>query len=247
MPFHIATRPFPSRLILATDKYASLSQFHQVLRHSASRIAVIGIRELEAGPAVAPPGDESLMLLPSTTGAQNAREAVAAAERARELLETNWVLLHLQGDARLLLPDGNETLAATHDLVDRGFVVLPLLQADPVLARALEDRGAAALFVLGSPMGGMLGLEAPAMFDRIVAQSRVPVILVGGIATPSQAASAMERGAAAVVVHTAIATSGDPIRLAAAFRLAVEAGRTQYELSSANVGSTRDLTAFLDV
>lgn len=246
MPLHIASRPFSSRLILATEKYASLSQFHQVLHLSASRIAVMGIRELEAGPSVAPPGVESLMLLPSTTGARNAREAVAAAERARDLLETNWVLLHLQGDARLLLPDGNETLAATHDLVDRGFVVLPLLQADPVLARALEDQGASALFVLGSPMGGMLGLEAPAMFDRVVAQSRVPVVLAGGIATPSQAASAMERGAAAVVVHTAIAASADPIRLAAAFRLAVEAGRTHWEIISASAGSARDLTAFLD-
>jgi len=243
MPFSLAATPITSRLILATGKYASDAIFSEVRRRSGSRLVVIGARDFDGATPGSGDATDGAMRLPSTTGARNAREAVAVAERGRDLFSTNWVRVHIQGDASLLLPDPIETLAATADLVDRGFVVFPMIQADPILADALQGRGASALFVLGSPMGSLGGLESPAMLERLLVRCRVPVILAGGIASPSQAAGAMELGVSAVCVHTAIALSTQAPRMAEAFRQAIEAGRAHYE--SGREGAS-GLTSFLD-
>jgi thiazole synthase len=191
-----------------------------------------------------------LKLLPNTSGVRNAREAIFAAELAREALETNWLKLEIHPDPRWLLPDPVETLAAAEELVKRGFVVLPYVHADPVLCKRLEEVGVAAVMPLGSPIGSNKGLKTLDFLEIIIAQSRVPVVVDAGIGAPSDAARAMEIGADAVLVNTAIAASGDPVEMARAFRLAVECGRMAYEAGlaegSAHAVASSPLTAFLD-
>jgi len=193
-------------------------------------------------------------LLPNTSGTRNAREAVLAAELAREALETNWLKLEIHPDPKYLMPDAVETLQATELLVKRGFVVLPYVHADPVLCRRLEEAGAAAVMPLGSPIGSNLGLESRAFLEIIIAQSRVPVVVDAGLGAPSHAAAALEMGADAVLVNTAIAAAADPVAMADAFRLGVEAGRAAWEAGLARRGpagepalasATSPLTAFL--
>jgi thiazole synthase len=195
-----------------------------------------------------------LHLLPNTSGVRNAREAIFAAELAREALETNWLKLEIHPDARWLMPDPVETLAAAEELVKRGFVVLPYVHADPVLCKRLEDAGVAAVMPLGSPIGSNKGLRTADFLEIIIAQSRVPVVVDAGIGAPSDAARAMEMGADAVLVNTAIAASGDPVQMARAFRLAVESGRMAFEArlpvaagtGAAPAAASSPLTAFLD-
>lgn len=191
-----------------------------------------------------------IYLLPNTSGVRTAKEAVFAAQLAREALETNWLKLEIHPDPKYLLPDPIETLKAAEELVRLGFIVMPYVQADPVLCRHLEEAGTAAVMPLGAPIGSNKGLRTRDLLEIIIEQSRVPVVVDAGLGAPSHAAEAMEMGADAVLVNTAIAVSDNPVQMARAFQLAVEAGRLAYE---ARLAPARDvatasspLTAFLE-
>ena len=190
-------------------------------------------------------------LMPNTSGVRDAKEAVLAAELAREALETNWVKLEVHPDPKYLMPDPIETLKAAQELVKRGFVVLPYVHADPVLCKQLEEAGCSAVMPLGAPIGSNRGLESRVFLEIIIAQSNVPVVIDAGLGTPSHAAAAMELGADAVLVNTAIAAAADPIAMGRAFRLGVEAGRMAFESGLAGhlikpvATATSPLTAFL--
>ncbi|MNL05611.1 Thiazole synthase [compost metagenome] len=193
-----------------------------------------------------------LNLLPNTSGVRNAKEAVFAAQMAREALETNWLKLEIHPDPKYLMPDPIETLKATEELAKLGFIVLPYIHADPVLCKRLEDAGTAAVMPLGSPIGSNKGLKTIDFLEIIIAQSKVPVIVDAGIGAPSDAAKAMEIGADAVLVNTAIAVSENPVMMAEAFKMAVEAGRMAFKarLGAIAMGSeaiaSSPLTSFLD-
>lgn len=193
---------------------------------------------------------DHVQFLPNTSGARDAREAVAAAETARMIYGTDFIKLEIHPDPKYLLPDPVETLVAAEALAKKGFIVLPYIQADPVLCKKLEEAGAAAVMPLGAPIGTNKGLLTRDMLEIIIAESRVPVVIDAGLGAPSHAAEAMEMGADAVLVNTAIAVAGDPVEMAVAFRLATEAGRRAY---LAGLGSKSDcaeasspLTSFLD-
>jgi thiazole synthase len=188
-------------------------------------------------------------LLPNTSGVRNAREAILAAELAREALGTNWLKLEIHPDPKYLMPDPLETLKATVELVRLGFIVLPYVHADPVLCKQLAEAGAAAVMPLGAPIGSNQGLASRAFLEIIIAQSSVPVVIDAGLGAPSHAAAALEMGADAVLVNTAIAAAQDPIAMADAFRLAVQSGRKGFEAGLAplvhEARASSPLTAFL--
>ena len=189
-------------------------------------------------------------LLPNTSGVRTAREAVFAAQLAREALETNWLKLEIHPDPHYLMPDPVETLKAAEELAKDGFVVMPYIHADPVLCKRLEDVGAACVMPLGAPIGSNKGLASADFLRIIIEQSSVPVVVDAGIGAPSHAAAAMEMGADAVLVNTAIAVARNPVEMASAFRMAVEAGRMAYDAKLAPVSSaahaTSPLNPFLD-
>lgn len=189
-------------------------------------------------------------LLPNTSGVRNAKEAVFAAQLAREALETNWLKLEIHPDPKYLMPDPIETLKATEQLAKLGFIVLPYIHADPVLCKRLEEAGTAAVMPLGSPIGSNKGLKTIDFLEIIIEQSKVPVIVDAGIGSPSDAAKAMELGADAVLVNTAIAVAGNPVEMARAFKMAVEAGRMAFESSLAkqldHAMASSPLTSFLE-
>jgi thiazole synthase len=189
------------------------------------------------------------LLLPNTSGAMNAEEAIRLARLARAAGLGEWVKLEIHPDPRYLLPDPIETLKAAEVLVKEGFIVLPYINADPVLARRLQDVGTATVMPLGSPIGSNRGIETRAQIEIILDQCSVPVVVDAGLGAPSQAAEALEMGAAAVLVNTAIAIAPDPRRMARAFRLAVEAGREAFETGLGARGvtatATSPLTGFL--
>jgi thiazole synthase len=189
-------------------------------------------------------------LLPNTSGVRNAKEAILAAELAREALQTNWLKLEIHPDPRYLLPDPIETLKACEVLAKKGFIILPYIPADPVLCKHLENAGTAAVMPLGAPIGSNQGLQTLGMLEIIIEQSNVPVIIDAGLGAPSHAAHAMEIGADAVLVNTAIAVAGNPSEMAIAFKMAVEAGRMAYnaKLGNKNKGAiaSSPLTSFLD-
>jgi thiazole synthase len=175
---------------------------------------------------------------------------VFAAQLAREALETNWIKLEIHPDPKYLLPDPIETLTAAGQLVKLGFTVLPYIHADPVLCKRLEEVGVAAVMPLGSPIGSNKGLKTRDFLEIIISQSNVPVVVDAGIGSPSHAALAMEMGADAVLVNTAIAVSDNPVQMAKAFKMAVEAGRIAFEARLAKPAvyavASSPLTAFLD-
>lgn len=189
-------------------------------------------------------------LLPNTSGVRNAAEAVFAAQLSREALETHWIKLEIHPDPKYLMPDPIETLKATSLLVKEGFVVMPYIHADPVLCKKLEDVGAQCVMPLGAPIGTNKGLKTKTFLEIIIEQSKVPVIVDAGIGTPSQAAAALEMGADAVLVNTAISVAQNPIAMGTAFKLAVKAGRMAHLAKPAPVGQNADasspLTAFLN-
>jgi thiazole synthase len=192
----------------------------------------------------------SIQLLPNTSGVRDAKEAVFAAQLARDAFETNWLKLEIHPDPRYLLPDPVETLKATEELAKLGFVVLPYIQADPVLCKRLEDAGAATVMPLGAPIGTNKGLLTRDLLRIIIEQSNIPVVVDAGIGAPSHAAEAMEMGADAVLVNTAIAVAGNPVAMAEAFRMAVISGRMAFEARLATqldrAEASSPLTAFLD-
>lgn len=194
--------------------------------------------------------DEKINLLPNTSGVRTAKEAVFAAELAREALETHWVKLEIHPDPKYLMPDPVETLLATEELAKKGFVVMPYIHADPVLCKRLEEVGASVVMPLGSPIGSNKGLKTIDFLEIIIEQSNVPVVVDAGIGAPSDAAYAMEIGADAVLVNTAIAVSGQPVQMARAFKMAVESGRLAYEAKLAkpikHAVASSPLTSFLD-
>lgn len=244
---------FKSRLFTGTGKFSSNLLMQQAIQESCSELVTVALKRVNLTDC----NDEMLQylstpginLLPNTSGVRTAKEAVFAAELAREALGTNWLKLEIHPDPKYLLPDGEETLEATKQLVKLGFHVLPYVQADPVLCKKLEDVGTAAVMPLGSPIGSNNGLRTLDFLKIIIEQSNVPVVVDAGIGAPSHAAAAMELGADAVLVNTAIAVSPDPVEMARAFKLAVEAGRIAFEakLAGRSMGeASSPLTVFLE-
>ena len=250
----IADNTFQSRLFLGTGKFASPQLMAEAVRTSGSELVTLALKRLEldrpeSDSLLSPLLSERLSLLPNTSGARTAREAILAAELSREALQTNWLKLEIHPDPRYLMPDPIETLEAATELVRRGFVVLPYVQADPVLCKRLEEAGCATVMPLAAPIGSNRGLDTRELLRIIIAESSVPVVVDAGLGSPSHAAECMELGADAVLVNTAIATAADPVGMAEAFRLGVEAGRKAYEARLAPQRSfaqaSSPLTAFL--
>jgi thiazole synthase len=230
---NIAGRDFSSRLIVGTGKFSSSEEMRQAIEASGSEMVTVALRRVDLND----PGDdimrvldrEKYVFLPNTSGARNAEEAVRLARLARASGAGDWVKLEVTPDPRTLLPDPVETLAATEELVKEGFIVMPYMNADPILALRLQDAGAAAVMPLGSLIGTNQGVLTRFQVEIIIDQAQVPVVVDAGLGAPSHAAQAMEMGADAVLVNTAIAVAGDPVRMAIAFAEAVRAGRTAFE------------------
>lgn len=252
---YIKGTTFNSRLFTGTGKFSSLSLMEEALLASGSELVTVAmkrvnIKQNNTDEILSRLKHPNINLLPNTSGVRNAREAVFAAQLAREALETNWIKLEIHPDPKYLMPDPIETLKATEELAKLGFIVLPYIHADPVLCKRLEDAGTSAVMPLGSPIGSNKGLKTIDFLEIIIDQSNVPVIIDAGIGSPSDAAKAMEIGADAVLVNTAIAVSANPVQMAAAFRMAVEAGRMAFEAKLAKTVSyavaSSPLTSFLD-
>src|SRR6187399_442433 len=256
-PLIIASRKFRSRLMLGTGKFASGELMREALAATGCEIVTVALRRADLTGKKDPfanilefiPQDRYL-LLPNTSGAMNAEEAVRLARLAAAAGLPKWVKLEIHPDPTYLLPDPIETLKAAEILVKEGFTVLPYINADPVLAKRLQEVGVATVMPLGSPIGSHRGIQTRDQIRIILEQATVPVVVDAGIGAPSHAAEAMELGADAVLINTAIAVSGDPNRMAIAFKTAVEAGRAAYEIGLAETtqfaNATSPLTAFLD-
>ena len=255
-PLTIAGRQFRSRLLLGTGKFSSPEIMRDALAASGTEIVTVALRRADLSGSNDPFANildfidpEKYLLLPNTSGAMNADEAVRLARLAATAGLPKWVKLEIHPDPQYLLPDPIETLRATEILAAEGFTVLPYINADPVLAKRLEEAGAATVMPLGSPIGSNRGLETRGQIAIIIEQARVPVVVDAGIGAPSHAAEALEMGADAVLVNTAIAVAEDPVRMALAFKMAVEAGRSAREAGlpaqEETAVPTSPLTAFL--
>lgn len=253
-PLKIADKTFNSRLFTGTGKFASSTLMEEALLVSGSELVTVALKRVDMHSHTDDILDhlshQQFNLLPNTSGVRNAKEAVFAAQLAREALETNWLKLEIHPDPKYLLPDPIETLKAAEELVKLGFVVLPYVHADPVLCKRLEEVGTAAVMPLGSVIGSNKGLRTKEFLEIIIEQSKVPVVVDAGIGAPSHAAMAMEMGADAVLVNTAIAVSENPVQMGLAFKMAVEAGRMAYEAKLAKpknfAEASSPLTAFLE-
>lgn len=250
----IADKIFTSRLFTGTGKFGSSALMEEALLASGSELVTVALKRVDVNndqdDILKHLNHAQFNLLPNTSGVRNAKEAVFAAQLAREALETNWLKLEIHPDPKYLMPDPIETLKAAAELVKLGFVVMPYCSADPVLCKKLEEVGCAVVMPLGSAIGSNKGLQMKAMLEIIVDQSNVPVVVDAGIGAPSHAAEAMEMGASAVLVNTAIAVSENPMMMAHAFKLAVEAGRMAFEAKLAKsknfAEASSPLTAFLE-
>ena len=250
----IAGKTFDSRLLVGTGKFASCQIMAEALEASGAGIVTIALRRVD----IDNPDDDMLsaidreryLLLPNTSGARNADEAVRLARLSRAATGIEWLKLEVTPDPYYLLPDPIETLKAAEILVKEGFVVLPYIHADPVLAKRLEDAGTATVMPLASPIGSNQGLRTRASIEIIIEQANIPVVVDAGLGRPSHAVDALEMGADAVLVNTAIATAEDPVAMAQAFRLAVEAGRKGFLSGPGVVGdrasASSPLTGFLE-
>ena len=245
---------FSSRLFVGTGKFSSGECLQKTIESCGTELVTVAMKR--ANPRSDEDSildyltNEKIRLLPNTSGVRDAREAVFVAQMAREALGTNWLKLEIHPDPKYLMPDPIETLLATQELVKDGFVVLPYCHADPVLCKRLEDSGASAVMPLGSPIGSNRGLESREFLRIIIEQSQLPVIVDAGIGTPSQASAALEMGASAVLVNTALAAAHQPVQMGLAFKKAVEAGRMGYLAGLGPVSVTAQasspLTSFLD-
>jgi thiazole synthase len=236
----IAGREFNSRLLVGTGKFASSKIMAEAIEKSGTEIVTVALRrvniENENDDMLSAVDRDKYLLLPNTSGARDADEAVRLSKLARAATGINWVKLEVTPDPYYLLPDPVETHKAAEILVKDGFVVLPYMNADPILSKKLEDVGTATVMPLASPIGSNQGLKTRAALEIIIAQANVPVVVDAGLGLPSHAADAMEMGADAVLVNTAIATAAEPAEMAKAFKLAVEAGRMAYEAGPSAVG-----------
>ncbi|MDE5929982.1 MAG: thiazole synthase [Muribaculaceae bacterium] len=249
----IGGKEFSSRLFVGTGKFRSNQEMEEAIIASGTGMVTVAMRRIDMNNR----NDDMLrhilhdgiQLLPNTSGARNAEEAVLAAQLSREAFGTDFIKLEIHPDPRYLLPDPIETLKATEELARLGFVVLPYIQADPVLCKRLEDAGTAAVMPLGAPIGANKGLVTRELLRIIIEQSNVPVVVDAGLGVPSHAAEAMEMGADAVLVNTAIAVAGNPARMARAFADATRAGREAFEAGPGAVCDTANasspLTSFL--
>src|SRR5881392_402264 len=251
----IADREFTSRLLVGTGKFASNELMRDALDASGCELVTVALRRADLtgkhdkfANILEFVDPKKYLLLPNTSGAMNAEEAVRLARLAVAAGLPNWLKLEIHPDPRYLLPDPVETLKAAEALVKEGFVVLPYINADPVLAKRLQDVGTATVMPLGSPIGSNRGIETRAQIEIIIEQETVPVVVDAGLGAPSQAAEAMEIGADAVLVNTAIAIASDPNRMGRAFKLAVEAGREAREIGLAekrwNASATSPVSEF---
>ena len=250
----IADKTFRSRLFTGTGKFSSSQKMREAILASESELVTVALKRVdvknESDDMLVHIKESHINLLPNTSGVRTAKEAVFAAKLAREALQTNWIKLEIHPDPKYLLPDPIETLKAAEELVKLGFVVMPYIHADPVLCKRLEEVGAQCVMPLGAPIGSNKGLKTQDFLEIIIEQSNVPVIVDAGIGAPSHAAYAMELGAEAVLVNTAIAVSQDPVTMGRAFKMAVEAGRMAYNAKLAPVKKQAEasspLTAFLN-
>ncbi len=250
----IADKTFKSRLFTGTGKFSSADKMREAIIASESELVTVALKrvdlENESDDMLLHLKGNQINLLPNTSGVRTAKEAIFAAELAREALQTNWVKLEIHPDPRYLLPDPIETLKAAETLVKLGFVVMPYIHADPVLCKRLEDVGTQCVMPLGAPIGSNKGIKTLEFLEIIIEQSNVPVIVDAGIGAPSHAAFAMELGADAVLVNTAIAVSQNPIDMGIAFKMAVEAGRMAYNAKLAPIKNQAEasspLTSFLN-
>lgn len=250
----IAGKSFSSRLFTGTGKFPNSDIMQKSLIESGSELATMALKRVEVNNPedniLKPIVDAGINLLPNTSGAKNAREAIFAAQLAREALQTNWLKLEIHPDPKYLMPDPIETLKAAEELVRQGFIVLPYCHADPVLCKRLEEVGCSAVMPLGAPIGSNKGIASHDFLEIIIDQARVPVVVDAGIGAPSHAVFAMEMGADAVLVNTAIAAAKNPIAMATAFKLAVQSGRLAYENGLAAINTqavaSSPLTSFLD-
>ena len=250
----IGGREFNSRLFVGTGKFSSNPLMEKAIIASGSEMVTVAMKRVD----MQNPEDDILVhinrdhiqLLPNTSGVRDAEEAVLAAQLAREAFGTNFIKLEIHPDSKYLLPDPIETLKATEVLAKMGFVVLPYIQADPVLCKRLEEAGAATVMPLGAPIGTNKGIITRDLIEIIIEQSNIPVVIDAGIGAPSHAAEAMEMGADAVLVNTAIAIAGNPEQMALAFKQALEAGRLAYEsglgAQRRHAEASSPLTSFLD-
>ncbi len=249
----IAGKEFESRLFLGTGKFNSNELMSQSIEASATEMVTVAMKRIDLSNKeddmlrhiVRP----NIQLLPNTSGARTAEEAILAAKLSREAFGTNWLKLEVHPDPRYLLPDPIETLKAAEALVKEGFVVLPYCQADPVLCKRLEEAGTATVMPLAAPIGSNKGLRTEDFLRIIIEQSNVPVVVDAGLGAPSHAAAAMEMGADAVLVNTAIAVAGNPVEMAIAFKEAVISGRRAFEAGLGDIFdeaiASSPLTAFL--
>ncbi|MEM9481280.1 MAG: thiazole synthase [Verrucomicrobiota bacterium] len=255
-PLKIAEREFRSRLFVGTGKFSSNEAMRDALAASGTEIVTVALRRANLSGEADPFANvldfidpEKYLLLPNTSGANTAEEAVRLARLAVTAGLPKWVKLEIHPDNRYLLPDPIETLAAAETLVKEGFTVLPYINADPVLAKRLQEVGCATVMPLGSPIGSNQGIETRRQIEIIIEQATVPVVVDAGLGAPSHAAEALEMGADAVLVNTAIAVASDPVKMARAFKAAVEAGRMAFELGlpeqSGEASATSPLTGFL--
>lgn len=249
----IADKEFDSRLFIGTGKFASNDIMAAAIEASRSQMVTVALRRVdidnENDNMLAAIDRDKHQLLPNTSGARDAEEAVRLSRLARAASGIEWVKLEVTPDPYYLLPDGEETLKAAEILVKDGFIVLPYMNADPILAKKLQDVGCATVMPLASPIGSNRGINTKAAIEIIIEQATVPVVVDAGLGAPSHAAEAMEMGADAVLVNTAIATANDPVEMARAFKMATEAGRLAWETGLApkhkTASASSPLTGFL--
>ena len=251
----IGGRDFSSRLFVVTGKFSSQETMLEAVKASGSQMITVAMKRVNmmneaTDEMMTHINREHVQLLPNTSGVRNAKEAVLAAKMSREIFHTDFIKLEIHPDPKYLMPDPIETLKATEELAKEGFIVLPYIQADPVLCKLLEEAGSSAVMPLGAPIGTNKGLVTRDLLEIIIEQSSLPVIVDAGLGAPSHAAEAMEMGADAVLVNTAIAVAGNPVEMAAAFARAVEAGRMAFRAGLGAVNSSAvassPLTAFFN-